>query len=51
MICVPILIGCLFEPKVYFGFVLSAILVGFFLTASTTFVAGLLDAVKYGYSD
>jgi hypothetical protein len=46
IIGVPYLIGCFFEPKVYFGFSLASILTGFFLSAKSTLAAGMLSSLR-----
>jgi len=46
IIGVPYVIGCFFEPKVYFGFALASILTGFFFSAQSTLSAGMLSSLR-----
>ena len=47
MLVVPFLIGLIFvSEKIWFGFTLGAVFIGFFLAVSTTVFAGLLESSK-----
>jgi len=47
MLVVPFLIGLIFvSEKIWFGFTLGAVFVGFFLAVSSTICAGLLESSK-----
>lgn len=46
---IPFTVGLLFVPKAFFGFALGSIVVGFFLTTSSTLTAGLLEALRASF--
>jgi len=39
----PFVLGCFFSPSRFFGFVIGAITIGYYLSTSTTLIAGILE--------
>jgi hypothetical protein len=46
MIFTPIILGCFVVPLFNLGFTVGAVFVGFYLSTSTTTIAGILESAK-----